>query len=79
MIEWMSGFFNGFYQNLINVLPHSPFQNFINSIGTIPFLSFLNWFIPVGTFINIGITWLGAIGIFYIYGIVMRWIKLIGD
>jgi len=75
----MAGLFNGFYDSLLAVLPQSPFQNFINGIGTIPFLGFLNWFIPIGTFINIGVTWLGAIAIFYIYGIVMRWVKMIGD
>lgn len=36
--------FKGLIQNLINVLPTSPFAPFVEQFSTIPFLGYLNWF-----------------------------------
>ena len=62
---------------VIRLLPGSPFVAFIDALENIPFLNYLNWFIPVGTFIAIGEAWLLSIGIFYLYQIVLRWIRAI--
>lgn len=64
---------------LISVLPLSPFRPYLDSFSSLPYLSYLNWFIPVGRFVTIGASWLAVIGMFYVYSIVMRWIKMIGD
>ncbi len=40
-------------------------------------LQFVNWFIPVGTFVSIFEAWLFGVGVYYIYQIVLRWIKVI--
>nr|DAF20302.1 MAG TPA: hypothetical protein [Inoviridae sp.] len=45
----------------------------------LPFLGYLNWFIPIGTIVKVGLSWLAAIALFYIYSIIMRWVKMIGD
>lgn len=79
MLDWMTQLINKFGDFLISVLPVSPFQKFLAQVSGLPYLGYLNWFIPVGTFIKIGEAWLGAIALFYLYSIVMRWVKMIGD
>lgn len=79
MLSWMQELLNNFGQMLISVLPISPFKQFLDDFSSIPYLGYLNWFLPVGTFIKVGAAWLGAIAIFYLYSIIMRWVKMIGD
>lgn len=62
---------------VLSVLPTSPFTLFINKMADIPFLSTLNYFIPVGSMIAIGQAWLLSVGLFYLYSIILRWIRAI--
>ena len=71
--------FNSFADALTKVLPTSPFQEYIELFADLPYLDYLNWFIPIKSFVTIGLSWLGAITVFYLYSIVMRWLKMIGD
>lgn len=66
-----------FLDTVLKVLPTSPFKDFINALGELPYLGYLNYFVPIGTFIKIGTAWLGAIALFYLYSIVLRWIRAI--
>ena len=65
--------------SIIQLFPASPFSILDNLSGTVAYewLQFLNWFIPVGTFVGILEAWLSGIAIYYIYQIVLRWIKVI--
>ena len=62
---------------VLALLPTSPFQVYIHSLGSLPFMGYLNWFIPVNTFVAIGQAWLVAIGLFYLYSIILRWVRAI--
>ncbi len=62
---------------VLSLLPTSPFVRYINALSTVPYLAYLNWFIPIPTFLAIGQAWLTAVGIFYIYSIILRWIRAI--
>lgn len=62
---------------VLNLLPKSPFTSVIDAISDIPYLSTLNWFIPISTFVALGQIWLTAVGIYYLYSILLRWIKAI--
>ena len=64
---------------LMEVLPTSPFADFIDQFSGLPWLGVLNWFFPVGQCLIVMAAWLGAITLFYLYSVVMRWVKLIGD
>lgn len=79
MLEWMAELLNKFLGTILSVLPQSPFQKYISAFSRLPYLSALNWVIPVGAIAKIFVGWLAAITLFYIYSIIMRWIKLIGD
>lgn len=77
MIDFMSSLLDKFLEWVLALLPTSPFTEFINACSDIPYLGWLNWFIPVGQMIAIGEAWLVAIGLFYMYSIVLRWIRAI--
>lgn len=71
--------FDTFAEALCSVLPLSPFQDFIAEFQGLPYLGWLNWFFPVGDCLVVMLAWLGAVGLFYLYSILMRWLKMIGD
>ncbi|WP_411338355.1 hypothetical protein [Ruminococcus gauvreauii] len=62
---------------VLKLLPTSPFAPFLDGLETLPYLGYLNYFIPVGTFLKIGAAWLVSIGLFYLYSIILRWIRAI--
>lgn len=72
-----------FLINTINVflalLPDCPFESYISATADIQMLKYINWFIPVQDFIVIGQAWLVAIGIFYLYQVILRWLKVVGS
>lgn len=69
--------FTTFFSWLIQFLPKSPFQSVIASLGSIPYLAQLNWFLPVTEIIAVMQLWLVAVGLYYLYSAVMRFIGLI--
>ena len=71
--------FEAFAQKLLQLLPLSPFTQFIDQFRNLPFLGYLNWFFPVGDCLKVMAAWLTAVGLFYLYSILMRWLKVIGD
>lgn len=66
-----------FFDGVIDFLPTSPFVKFLEKMQDLPYLSYLNYFLPISQMIAIGEAWLVAIGVFYLYQIVLRWIKAI--
>lgn len=77
MITWMKELLDKFLSAVLALLPLSPFTQFIDSLEALPYLGYLNYFVPVGTFLKIGAAWLGAVALFYIYSVILRWIKAI--
>lgn len=71
--------FKGLIQNIVQLLPTSPFAPFVAQFSSLPFLGYLNWFFPVRACLQVMTGWLAAIALFYLYSVVMRWVKLIGD
>lgn len=78
-METFTSLFEGLAEKVIQVLPLSPFQEYIAYFKDIPYLSWLNWFVPIRAGLIVLGSWLGAIAVFYIYSIVLRWVKVIGD
>jgi len=77
-MEFQSAF-DHLAEKILSVLPLSPFQQFIQDFKSLPYLGWLNWFFPVGSCLKVMLAWLGAVGLFYLYSIAMRWVKMIGD
>lgn len=72
-------FLNGVINNLSDYLPTSPFRPFIEQLSSIPWIGILNYFVPVGVFLDILLAWATALGIFYVYSIILRWAKVVGE
>lgn len=77
-MELSTSIINGFINFLTSVLPLSPFRRFIDACDSIPWLGYLNYFVPIGTFISILTAWVTCMVLFYLYSVLMRWIKVIG-
>ena len=73
----MKEILNLFLNWVLNLLPTSPFTSFIKACSDIPYLGWLNWFLPVGQCIAIAEAWLVAIGVFYMYSVILRWVRAI--
>lgn len=69
----------GLVQRIVSVLPRSPFQDVLEQFSQLPFLGYLNWFFPVRACLTVMAGWLVAIAAFYLYSVIARWVKLIGD
>lgn len=79
IFEWLLEKLADFGNTLLSVLPKSPFSDLLNSFADMPFMGWINWIFPIREFIYIGSLWLACITTFYLYSIIMRWIKAIGD
>lgn len=79
MLSWFQEIFAEFGNWLLSVLPHSPFTGFIDKLSDVPYLGYLNWFIPVKAILTIFTAYLSAVALFYVYSVIARWVKLLGD
>jgi hypothetical protein len=71
---------NGILDTILSVLPRSPFKDVVYQLGDPVVqqgLRYLNWFFPISEFLIVLGLWLSAISLYYIYIMVMRWIRLI--
>lgn len=81
MLDSLSSGLISFAVSVINLFPGSPFlfiQNLASDPAMASILGMLNWFIPVYSFVAIMETWLIGVGIYYVYQIVLRWLKAVG-
>ena len=67
----------GLLEKILSVLPMSPFSAYVSKFSSVPYLKHINYFIPISDFIAIGEAWLVAVGLFYLYSIILRWIRAI--
>ena len=79
MLAWMKELLDKLLHVLVSLLPVSPFLPVIQELGSLPYLGYINWVLPIGDFIKIGTAWLAAIALYYMYMVVARWVKLLGD
>ncbi len=78
MLDFMNELLDKFLDFVLSVLPLSPFTEVIDNLESLPYLGYLNYFVPVGAILKIGSVWLASITLFYLYQIILRWIKAIG-
>lgn len=78
-MEQLQTLWANFAEDLVELLPKSPFTEFLGKFSEIPYLGYLNWFVPIREILIVMASWLSAIALFYLYSIIMRWLKVIGD
>lgn len=62
---------------IVGILPQSPFAGFYNLSIENEYLAMLSWFVPIREIIATCEAWLVAVGVFYLYMVVLRWVKAI--
>lgn len=72
-------FFQSILEAILSLFPHSPFRAMIESFEAPAYLKWFAWFFPIKNCLAILVLWLAAISAFYLYSIVARWVKLLGD
>lgn len=77
MLEYINELLDALMEEVVSVLPKSPFYDFFQSVTYIPYLEYINWILPISTFVKIGMSWLTAIALYYLVMIILRWIKVI--
>ena len=66
--------------NIISVFPASPIQPLLASLrssAVSELLGFVNWFVPIGTMLGILSGWLACVAAYYVYQILLRWIRVV--
>lgn len=69
-----------FCLTVINLLPESPFRSLIYSFqgsAIYGYLQYVNYILPIGEMISVLSLWLAGVGIYYVYQLVLRWIRVI--
>lgn len=76
-MDFFKGIFDNFGSWLLKVLPTSPFRGFVSGFKAqfAPYLGYLNYFIPIKDFLVIFSAFLGVVVLFYVYSIILRWVK----
>ena len=62
---------------LLSWLPQSPFADTIVALNDSQGLGWLAWFFPVHDALTLTLRWIGAIALFYLASIALRWVKAI--
>ena len=65
--------------SIVELFPASPFT-VLDELGNsevYEWLRMVNWFVPIGTFVSILEAWLTCVAVYYVYQIVLRWIRVI--
>lgn len=75
--KWLSDGINQILAVIMVLLPDSPFSGQIlpDSIATI--LPYINWVVPFYMIGNTMLVWIGAIGVYYAYQVILRWAKAV--
>lgn len=77
MLAYMKELLDKFLALVLSLFPLSPFSSVIEELSALPYLGYINWFVPIGDFIKIGSLWVAAIGAYYAWSVIARWIKLL--
>lgn len=79
MFESLTDSVISFAVGVVEFFPSSPFRilDDLSNSEVYEWLRMVNWFLPIGTFVGILEGWLTCVAVYYVYQIVLRWIKVI--
>lgn len=83
-ITWVFNFLlnlvGGALNLIVSVLPNSPFKpviTYAKEMNISEYLAYLSWLLPIGYILSITAAWVACVSVYYLYSIIMRWIKMI--
>jgi hypothetical protein len=68
---------NSLLQLILAALPDSPFQILTRNSAIVEVIGYVNYFIPVSFMVSVLQAWIVAVGSFYIWQVLLRWVKAI--
>lgn len=74
--DWLCNIFSESLKTISNILPDSPFK-MLDNTPIKPYLQYINWVIPIDFMINVLSLWLSAIAVYYVWSVLLRWLKAI--
>lgn len=80
MTEFWNGFTdiaNSILNAILFLLPDSPFADIVIPAEVKKILGYVNYFVPIRAMLIIAGSWISAIGVYYLYQIILRRIKAI--
>ena len=79
MLQWFQELLQEFGSWLLAVLPTSPFRGWLGQFKSHfnPYLGYLNYFVPISDFVAIIGAFLAVVVVYYLYSIIMRWVKML--
>lgn len=77
-MDWLQKGINQVLTWVTAMLPDSPFKNFANAIPH-SVLANVNWVIDFGAMASILVAWTAAIAVFYLYRVILAWVKAVGS
>lgn len=76
IFDWLGSALNDVLSWLLFMLPDSPFKAISNS-PIDEYLPYINYFVDVATILDILVSWVTCIAIYYGYQVLLRWVKAI--
>lgn len=76
LLNYIIEIFASLLNIIFSLLPNSPFHITIPPIVS-NLLGYLNYLVPVKEILSILTVWGSCVGIYYMYQIVLRWIKVV--
>ena len=78
-MDWITSSLIDLAISIINIFPTSPFVilDELSTTEIYDWIQMLNWFVPVSSFVAILEAWLSCVAVYYVYQVVLRWIKVI--
>lgn len=78
-MDWITDTLIDLAISIINIFPTSPFVvlDELSNTEIYEWIQMLNWFLPVSSFVAILETWLSCVAVYYVYQVVLRWIRVI--
>lgn len=77
VLNALIGILNMFFSLVETLLPSSPFASISSYISDIPWLGVLNYFVPIASILEILLLWAGAMIVYFIVAVILRWIKVV--
>lgn len=73
----IGAFFGSCFTGILSILPDSPFVMLDKIPGFSDIMGYVNYFIPFDFAVSTLTAWLVAVGTFYLWQLLLRWIKAI--
>lgn len=76
ILDWLGEELGKILSWICRMLPDSPFK-LLSYTPIEPVLKYINYFVPIDFMLSTLAAWGSAIAVYYIYQVVLRWIKAI--